>query len=256
LHEEEVKMQAMEKELEVGRQIQLSMLPSRPPEVPGWDFASFYQPAREVGGDFYDFFELPGTGSQLGVVIGDVTGKGVPAALFMARASTQIRSEALRICYPAITLAKANAEILKDRRTESLLTALYAMLDTDTGWVTFANAGHCRPLLVQAASGEVQELESGGILLGAFAEIELEERSVELAPGDILVLYSDGASEAMNATHSQWGTSRLRNTLRANTGSPAEQVAKAIVDAVGHFRGDMEQSDDLTLLVIRRAPVE
>jgi sigma-B regulation protein RsbU (phosphoserine phosphatase) len=255
-HEEEVRMLAMDRELEVGRQIQLSMLPTAPPEAPGWEFSSFYEPAREVGGDFYDFFELPGTDNQLGVVIADVTGKGVPAALFMARASTLIRSAALSICQPGPTLVKANAEILQDRRTESLLTALYAVLDTATGRLTFANAGHCRPLLLRASSGETQEFDTGGLLLGAFAEIELDEEQIEMAPGDALVLYSDGVSEAMNAQHSPWGTARLRTTLANAAGASANQLLKAIVSAVKRFRAGMEQSDDLTLIVIRRAPAK
>jgi serine phosphatase RsbU (regulator of sigma subunit) len=255
LHEEEVRMRAMEKELEVGRQIQLSLLPGAPPVVPGWEFAIFYQAAREVGGDFYDIFALPDSPDRLGIVVADVTGKGVPAALFMARNSKVIRTNGLHFGSPAAALVESNESILRDQASGLLLTALYAVLDTGSGRLVFANAGHCRPIWLQAATGQSQELVSRGILLGALDGIELEEREIHLEPGDLLVFYTDGISEALNSEREFFGEERLEAVLAAAAGGSAQQVLQAIVDAVWDFAGNTAQSDDLTLFVARRTPL-
>jgi serine phosphatase RsbU (regulator of sigma subunit) len=254
LHSEEVKMQALERELEIGRQIQLSLLPDAPPVVPGWEFAAFYQAAREVGGDFYDFFSLPTQPERQGLVIADVTGKGVPAALFMARAGTMIRSTALTGLSPAAVLGQANDLMLEDRKAELFVTAFYGLLETDSGRLVYANAGHSRPLLLPAGKGACQELPTGGILLGAFQGIELEEGQVDVAPGDLLVFYTDGVSEAMDTQRRFFGEERLRAVIAANAGASAQEVLEAVVDAVSAFSNGAAQSDDLTLCVIRRCP--
>jgi sigma-B regulation protein RsbU (phosphoserine phosphatase) len=255
LHEEEIRMQAVEKELAIGRQIQLSLLPDTPPVVPGWEFAIFYQAAREVGGDFYDFFDLPGEPDRLGMVIADVTGKGVPAALFMARTSNMIRSAGLQIGSPSATLMRANDLLVKDRPFELLLTAFCAVLDTSRNRLVYANAGHNRPLWFQASTGLLQELNSGGLILGALAEIELEECEIDVGPGDLLIFYTDGVTEAMNASHQLFGEERLQATVKANIETSAQDILDAIVDAVRAFTGDTAQSDDLSLFVVRRSPV-
>jgi sigma-B regulation protein RsbU (phosphoserine phosphatase) len=245
LHEEEIKMQALESDLAVARQIQLSLLPNTPPVVPGWEFATFYEAAREVGGDFYDFLEFPGAPDRLGLVIADVTGKGVPAALFMARTSTMIRAAARRGWGPAETLAEANVLVSQDRRLSLLLTAFYATLDTRQGRLAYASAGHNPPLWLSATAGCCQELKARGMLMGAFDHIELEERVIDLAPGDLVVLYTE---------HQQFGEERLVATVAARADASAQQVVDAVVGAVRSFTGDIPQSDDLTLLVIRRCP--
>jgi serine phosphatase RsbU (regulator of sigma subunit) len=254
LHREEVKGQALEKELEVGRQIQLSMLPLEPPVVPGWEFATFYQPARLVGGDFYDFFELPGGPDRLGMVVADVAGKGVPAALFMALSCTTIRSAALEGRSPSAALMRANDLILSDSRSDLFLTVFYAMLDTRTGRLAFTNAGHNRPLWLQASTNEVQELVVPGIILGMLEGIELEERQIDMARGDVLVFYTDGVTEAMNAYRQLFGQERLQAAVTANAQASAQQILEAVVDAVKAFTGDISPSDDLTLFVVRRCP--
>jgi serine phosphatase RsbU (regulator of sigma subunit) len=262
LHQEELKMQSMERDLEVGKQIQLSMLPDACPVVPGWECAASYDAARVVGGDFYDFFPLttepasngtwePG---QLGLVIADVAGKGVPAALFMARGCTTIRTTALVGNGPAAALTQANKLIYRERESQLFLTALYAVLDTTNGRLVYANAGHNPPLWSQAATGAIQKLDARGIVLGIFGNVELEEREIQVTPGDLLVFYTDGVTEAMNASHDLFGEERLEATLAANAGASAQEVLDAILDAVRVFTGDVEQSDDLTLFVIRRSP--
>ena len=254
LHAEEVKVQAMERELEIGQQIQLSLLPDAPPVVPGWEFAAFYQAAREVGGDFYDFFSLQSQPQKQGLVIADVTGKGVPAALFMARAETMIRSTALSGLSPSVVLQQANDLMLEDRKAELFVTAFYGLLDTDRGRLIYANAGHSRPLWLPAAKGTCQELLAGGILLGAFQGIELEEAQIDVGPGDLLVFYTDGVTEAMNGDREFFGEERLRSIVDASAGASAQEVLEAIVDAVSVFSRGAAQSDDLTLFVIRRCP--
>jgi sigma-B regulation protein RsbU (phosphoserine phosphatase) len=253
LHEEEVKAQAMEKELEVGRQIQLSMLPQATPVVPGWEFAAYYQAAREVGGDFYDFFELPNVPGHLAMIIADVTGKGVPAALFMARTSKVMQTIGLKSGSPLETLQQTNESIVRDRGAQLLLSALYAELDTSSGRLVYANAGHCRPLWLQSATGQVVELAARGVILGALTEAYLEERDLDVQPGDLLLFYSDGLTEAMNAQRQLFGEEQLAAVLAANQRRSAQEVLEAIVEAVRAFCGNTPQSDDLTLFAVRRS---
>jgi serine phosphatase RsbU (regulator of sigma subunit) len=254
LHQEEVERQRLEKELAVGQQIQLSLLPKACPVVPGWEFAAFYQAARLVGGDFYDFFELPGEPNRLGMVIADVSDKGVPAALFMALSRTVIRNTALGGRSPSATLIRANELILNDSWAEMFLSAFYATLDTRSGRLVYANAGHNRPLWLRVATGECQQLAARGIILGMLEEIELEERQVELAPGDLVVFYTDGVTEAMDADEQMFGEARLQKVLAANARAGAQQVLQAVVEAIRAFTGDTPQSDDLTLFVVKCCP--
>jgi sigma-B regulation protein RsbU (phosphoserine phosphatase) len=257
LHEEEVKAEALEKDLALARQIQLSLLPQAPPVVPGWEFAAFYEAARVVGGDFYDFFVLPGQAGardgRMGVVVADVAGKGVPAALFMARCSTLIRGAGLSGGSPAAALMQANELILQDRRSQLFLTAFYGVLDTRGGRLEYANAGHNRPLWWQASTGQFQELAAPGIVLGMLGEIELEERAVDMAPGDLVVFYTDGVTEAMDANNQQFGQARLQEVVTASSGASAQQVLEAIVDGVRAFTGDVPLWDDVTVFVARRS---
>ncbi len=255
LHEEEVRMQALEKELELGRRIQLSLLPTAPPAVDGWEIAVFYEAAKVVGGDFYDIFDLPNAPERLGLAIADVTGKGIPAALFMARVSSILRTVALRELDPSAALGYVNELIMRDGQPELFLTASYAQLDTATGRLTYATAGHPRPLWIQAVTGQVQELNASGIILGAFRSIELEQVQSEMAPGDVLVLYTDGVTEAMDSRRRLFGLKRLCAALKAHAGATAQEIVAAIVDAVQTFAGATAPSDDLTVLVVRRAPL-
>jgi serine phosphatase RsbU (regulator of sigma subunit) len=256
LHQEEIKQQRIVEELAIARQIQLSLLPEACPVVPGWEFAAAYQPARVVGGDLYDFLELPGEPRRLGLVIADVTDKGVPAALFMAFSRTIVRTEAMssRNRNPAATLSRANRSIVRDIQSDSrlFLSAFYATLDTVSGRLAYANGGHNWPLWLRSASGEVQPLAARGIVLGVFNDIELEEREIEVAPGDMLVFYTDGVTEARGADGQMFDEERLRAAVASNPEASAQQVLQAIVEAVEAFVGDIPQSDDLTLFVIKR----
>jgi sigma-B regulation protein RsbU (phosphoserine phosphatase) len=252
LHREDIKRQRLEDELSVGQQIQLSLLPETCPEVEGWEFAATYQPARLVGGDFYDFFELAGDPNQLGLVIADVAGKGVPAALFMALSRSLIRTKSMSGRHPAGVLTRANRLIYKDSRSNLFLTACYASLDLRTGWLAYSNAGHNWPLWLHAKTGEIEELNAHGTIMGAFEHIELEEREIDMVPGDLIVFYTDGITEAFNANNEMFSESRLQTAVAAQVQASAHEVLVAILEAVNTFAGDTPQSDDMTLFVIKR----
>ena len=252
LHEEEVARQRMEEELAVGRTIQLSLLPKSPPEVPGWEFAAVYKSARQVSGDFYDFYDLPGEETRVGMVIADVVDKGVPAALFMTLSRTVIRTMALSGREPAAALIKANELILKDSRASLFLTAFFATLNPQDGCLKYANAGHNRPLWVHADTGECQELFAEGSLLAVLDTLELEVREVTLNTGDILVMYTDGVTEAMNLKRELFGEQRLRSVVEKNAGVNAQGMLNEIMEAVAEFVRDAPLSDDLTLVVVQR----
>jgi sigma-B regulation protein RsbU (phosphoserine phosphatase) len=172
------------------------------------------------------------------MVIADVTDKGVPAALFMALSRTLIRTTALSGRSPGTALSRANQLILRDSQTNTFVSTFYAALDTCGGKLAYANAGHNPPLWLQVATGELRELAARGIVLGLFYDIDLEEREISVAPGDLLVFYTDGVTEAMAVT--------------AKPKASAQEVLEAIVQTVNTFTGNTPQSDDITLFVAKR----
>lgn len=256
LREEELAHHRLEEELAVGRQIQMSMLPPSCPEFPGWDVAAAYEPAKQVGGDFYDFFELPG--GDLGLIIADVSDKGVPAALFMALSRSAIRNNALRGRSPAKSLILANQYIQEDSQTDMFLTAFYGVLGLENGRFTFANAGHNQPLWWHAADQTITSLTTKGVVLGILDEVKIEEKLVEIAPGDVLVFYTDGITEAVNAGYQEFGETRLHevvtDVLTAVPDTPADTLIETILNAVRTFTDGMTTSDDITLFIVRRNP--
>ena len=253
LHYEELLQQRLAEELSVGRRIQLGLLPKSCPIVAGWDFAATYEPARVVSGDFYDFFTLPVGENYIGIVIADVADKGVPAAIFMALSRTMIRTTALSGLSPAAALVRANTLILKDSQSDLFLTAFYTALDTSTGQIIFANGGHNHPLLLRS-TGELSELTARGIILGMYDDITLDDGEDMLNPGDVVVFYTDGVTEAMNPDDELFGTARLKATLIAAQESSAGEIVNAILLAVREFTAGAPPSDDLTIVVVKRAP--
>lgn len=253
-HAEVASQERLAEQLKMARQIQLSLLPGDAPEVPGWDFAATYRSAQVVGGDFYDYFYLPGTPLRLGVVIADVADKGVAAALYMALSRTVIRTSALSGRRPAAVLARANGMILSDSQSDMFLTACYLTLDLTTGRMVIANAGHNRPMVWRDASGDVRELPMRGLVMGAFEQIDLEEREAILGLGDLLLLYSDGVTDAINAEEEPFGENRLRRVLHDHAGQSAHEIISAILDALDVFTQGTGQFDDVTLVVVRRQP--
>lgn len=227
-------------------------MPKVAPTVPGWQFAAMYEAARTVGGDFYDFCDIPGPPDRLGVVIADVADKGVPAALFMAVSRTIIRSVAISGRSPAAALMRANQLILADSQADLFLSAIYLVLEPGTGRISFSNAGHNRPLLVRAKTGQLSELTQRGIVLGAFEEITLQDDTLYLAPGDALVLYTDGVTDALNRAGEDFGEQRLFDVVQGSATGNAQEILWAITGALAGFIGDTEQADDVTCVVIKR----
>jgi len=249
LYREMAAKERLERELEVARQIQASFLPDSCPAIPGWQVAADWRSARQVGGDFYDFIELPG--GRWGLVIADVSDKGVPAALFMALSRTLIRATASEDRGPADVLSHANALMLADTRSELFVTAFYAVLDTRRHVLTYASAGHNPPLLVRARDGELLRLRADGIVLGIVEDVDLEERQVDLAEGDVLVLYTDGVTDAINSREEEFSEGRLREVVQQNAGLSVAGIAAAVNDAVADFVGDTPAFDDFTLVVLK-----
>ncbi len=256
LRREELERQRINEELAVGRQIQMSMLPAEPPSLDGWEFAPYFEAAHQVGGDFYDYFPLPGEPGRWSLIIADVSDKGVPAALFMTLSRTTLRNIALRGRPPAEVVAWANRFIQEDSQSDMFLTAFYAELNTQNGWLTYVNAGHDPPLIWRKATGQFQSLAATSPLLGVVQELNVSVGSVELEPGDVLILYTDGVTEAIDEAFHEFGRSRLERTvaslLAEQPEATAQDIKTAIVDAVWHFADSMVQYDDLTLLIIKR----
>jgi sigma-B regulation protein RsbU (phosphoserine phosphatase) len=256
LYREELARQRLDRELAVGREIQLSMLPDTCPVMPGWEVAAAYQAALEVGGDFYDLFHLSGRPDHWGIVIADVAGKGVPAALYMVLSRTTIRNTALPDNPPAAVLRRTNQLIRTDSQADLFLSAFYAVLDIQSGLLTYANAGHNPPLVWSAARRDFTELTTAGIVLGIIDNADIGEQSICLEPGDTVVLYTDGVTEATDRELDEFGVERLqaviREALLEDPPAAVESLTGRILLAVADFSGNSVQHDDQTLCILRR----
>jgi phosphoserine phosphatase RsbU/P len=244
---------AIDAELAVGRRIQLSLMPRRFPVVPGWEIASAYEPAREVGGDFYDAFAVRGDVGRLGIVVADVTGKGVPAALLMADTRALIHAAVDHGSDPADALGRVNRILVGERASGLFVTVALGVLDAASGALAFASAGH-DPIHVLRSNGGLTILEPSGRLVGMVADLAATSTSVELLPGDAFVGHTDGITEARAPDGSFYGEERFRSLLTRLAGGSAAEIVEAIVRDVTAFRNGAEPSDDLTLLVVRRLP--
>jgi serine phosphatase RsbU (regulator of sigma subunit) len=260
LLKEAAEQERMKQELDVARRIQTSFLPESCPSIPGWDVAAIWRSAREVAGDFYDFIPLPGAGemapgqARTGLVIADVADKGVPAALFMALSRTLVRTMAADGRPPAAAIARANDLIVADARSSLFVTLFYAILESESGAVTYLCAGHMPPLLVRAGGDPAEELRTEGIALGILPGFEFEERTAHLHPGDTIVLYTDGITDAANADGERFERERLIQVITAHRTQPAEELAQTINEAIVAFVGNAPQFDDFTLVVAKRLP--
>jgi serine phosphatase RsbU (regulator of sigma subunit)/anti-sigma regulatory factor (Ser/Thr protein kinase) len=241
----------LEQELRVARLIQQTLLPKDVPHRAGWQVAAYYQPARAVGGDFYDFLDLDN--GKLGLIIGDVTDKGVPAALLMATTRSILRTAAQSGRSPGQVLGRANDLLCPDVPPKMFVTCLYAVLDVETGQLVYANAGHDLPQQ-RHASGEVTELRARGMPLGLMPGMPYEELETRLEPGDSLLLYSDGIVEAHNPAREMFGFPRLASLMRAHGGS-GSLIDYLLADLAQFTEPEWEQEDDVTMVTIERAPV-
>ena len=241
--------QRFEQELEVARLIQKNFLPHDLPQLEGWDVAAYYQPAREVGGDFYDVIPLPD--GRVGFVIGDVTDKGVPAALVMAATRSVLRAFAQRSAEPGTVLEQVNEHLQPDMPEKMFVTCFYGVLDPGTGVFRFANAGHDVPYL-KTADGCV-ELRARGMPLGLMPGMAYEEKQHEFGPGESLLLHSDGIVEAHDPAREMFGFDRLRAAVARHPGG-AEVITRVLADVRRHTGPDAEQEDDITMVTVQRAP--
>ncbi len=235
-------------ELRIASDIQKSFLPERIPPVSGFDLAATFIPAMEVGGDFYDF--IPGEG-KLGMVIADVSGKSVPAALFMALSRTIVRINATHHEKGIDVLEDANNMITANSRLGMFVTLFYGVLDQNSRSLIYANAGHPPPLLMRSSSNAFEKLEVTGIALGALAGAKYEERRVDLTSGDVLVLYTDGVNEAENGNYEQYGIERFCSIVRESCHLCAQGILDKILGDISQFCAGQAQFDDITMVVVK-----
>jgi phosphoserine phosphatase RsbU/P len=242
----------LDAELEHGRQQQRRMVSLIAPEVAGYELASHYEAARQVGGDFFELFRLRKRGRPLGVVIADVTGKGIAAALLMMFARPLIHSALDNARGPGEALERTNRVLVEERRSTLFITSLAATIHLPSGRMRIANAGHEPPLLVPGDGSAIRPLGEAGLLLGAFGSLGLAETLTELAPGDVVVLYTDGVTDALGLSDDRFGDDRLLATIEATRGGSAQDIVDAIRDAVDGFCTSIEPADDVTIVAIGR----
>jgi len=250
LQQEMVVRERLETEVQLARQIQQTFIPQFLPTHDAWQFAARWRTARQVGGDFYDVIELPN--HKLGIFIADVADKGMPAALFMALTRTLVRAAVNEMHSPAEVLRRVNDQLLPDTQQGMFVTAVYGVLDTENGDFTFVNAGHNPPFWVKG-SGLIEKLTRTAVALGVMEQPSMQERTVSLAAGDTLLLYTDGLTEAFSPDGSLFGDSRLMDALRAiQSTHTADQVLVLVEHRLNEFIESVPLGDDLTMLAVRR----
>lgn len=245
----------LERELQMARQVQLSLLPPEIPEATGWEFTARWLPARQVAGDYYDF--ILGQNGQLGMVVADVSDKGMPAALFMALSRSIVRASMDPALSPAESIQRANRLICQDSTSGMFITLFYALLDPQVGQVAYVNAGHNPALFFQRGKrpgqGAMSRLGRTGMALGVEIDTPYEHRSLALNPGDFLVLYTDGVTDALDSQGQSFGMERLESLVLAHREETAQQIGDALENAIQSFTGGAPGFDDITLLIVRRS---
>jgi sigma-B regulation protein RsbU (phosphoserine phosphatase) len=250
LQSEMVVRERLEHEVELARQIQKTFLPEHLPELPGWELAATWLTARQVGGDFYDVIELPG--GRLGLLIADVSDKGMAAALFMALTRTLVRAVVYETPSPAEVLRRVNALIIPDNRQDMFVTAVYGVLSLESGEFTYANAGHNPPVWVCRVGETLESLRRTGAALGIIEDLSIGERTILLGLEDLLFLYTDGLTEAFSPEDDMYGDGRMLEVLKTAETFPARGVLDTLEASVKQFMGPLPSSDDLTMLALKR----
>jgi GAF domain-containing protein len=254
LSREVAAQQRLERELELGRDIQASFLPDACPTFPNWEVCSYWHLARQVGGDFYDFIPLPPSPegrARWGIVIADVADKGVPAALFMALSRTLLRTVAINRVQPALTLMRTNQLIMADARSSQFVTAFYGVWEPDGGKFCYATGGHNMPVWV-SADGVARILPGRGAALGVFEEANYQEYSVDFQPGDVMLLYTDGLTDAVNFEKEEFGLNRVKEVMVQARAESAANILEMLAASVKAHTGGMEAFDDLTMVALKR----
>ncbi len=246
LLQESLEAAALEEQVAMAVDVQQRMVPQRPPEVPGVELAYNYVPCYALGGDLFDFIELPH--DNLGLVIADVSGKGVPASLIMASVRASLRAHADNIYYLYEVMRRVNVMLCRDTKPGEFVTLFYGVYDAKTRRLTYCNAGHPPPLLLR--NGQITELTSRNLVLGIDPDEPYEQVIQDLLPGDILLMYTDGLTDAMNFQKQTWGKQRLLEAF-AKGGASAEVVAQNVLWEMRRFAGLTERSDDVTMIVMK-----
>ena len=249
LQKEMVVRERLETEVQLARQIQQTFIPESLPQIEGWDFAARWKTARQVGGDFYDIFDLPD--KRLGLFIADVADKGVPAALFMALTRTLVHAAVIESDSPAEAMKRVNDLLIPDTRQGMFITAVYAVLDIEKGEFTYVNAGHNPPLWVKQ-DGSIERLTRTAIALGVVIGDPVEQRTIKLEAGDNVLLYTDGLTESFDADGKFFGEGRLIDAITSNQCDSASDLLDVVEKSLLNFVQDMPPADDLTMLALRR----
>jgi len=243
----------MQRELEIARNVQMGLLPKKNPIINGFDISGTCQPAKEVGGDYFDFVTLSPT--KIGIAIGDVSGKGVPAAIYMTLTKGILQSHADETISPRLVLNKVNKLLYRNMEKNSFVSMFYAVLDTAAKKLTFARAGHNPGIIINQKDGSNQELNTDGIALGleegSVFNKTLKEQTIALKPGDTLIFYTDGFTEAMNQYKEEYGEERFIQLIAENRQLAAQELINVIVSNIKGFAKDMPQHDDMTIVVIK-----
>jgi len=249
LYEDEKSLQLMQQEMELARGIQANLLPKEHPSVPGYDIAGTSVSAANVGGDYYDF--LPNE-DRLIVCLGDVSGKGMPASLLMANVQATIRGQNLVSSSAAECMSRSNRLMFQSTDSAKFVTFFYGILDIEGRTLEYSNAGHNPPILF--SKGHETRLETGGPVLGVLPDFPYQQASVELTPGDLLLIFSDGFSEAMNGRFEEFGEDQLARIANENRGDSAADLIETMSQAVIAHTGDEPQTDDMTIVAVRVDP--
>lgn len=244
-----VEKEKLERELQLARQIQMSVLPSKLPVIERFEFAARIVPARSVGGDFYDF--IPMRAGKIGIIVGDVTDKGMPAAIFMAQTYALLHAEASRVVSPQRALLRVNAHLLNMNAQGLFVTVLYGILDPQTRLFSYARAGHDLPILYTQASGSALLPKRNGQPLGILDKPDLDQNQITIPPGGVLLLYTDGVTDETSPGSEKFGTQRLLTTLDEVGGSTAGEICEQIYQSLVQHKGGEAQFDDVTMVVVR-----
>jgi serine phosphatase RsbU (regulator of sigma subunit)/putative methionine-R-sulfoxide reductase with GAF domain len=250
LNEEMVQRERLEREIQLARQIQKTFLPSRLPKFDGWEIEIHWQTAREVGGDFYDVFRL--AKDRVGLVIADVSDKGMPAALYMTVARTLIRAFSQKAESPAHVLERVNRLLVVDSQDGLFVTAVFAILNTETGQLTYANAGHNLPILLQAQPPQISQLEKGSTALGIYTSTRFSDHQAMIEPSGSVIFYTDGLTESFSPDGESFGEERLLDTLKTAPQSNASVIMDYLRKQVNDFRYGAPPSDDMTIVLVHR----
>jgi serine phosphatase RsbU (regulator of sigma subunit) len=249
LYEEEQSLILMREELKLAFKIQTELLPKESPRIVGYDIAGKSIPAKTVGGDYFDF--IPISDRLLALCLGDVSGKGMPAALLMSNLQAILRGQSLHNISPGECLERSSILLYQRTDLDKFATLFYGVLDGEKHVLHYANAGHNYPFLFKGEK-ESFRLDVGGLILGAIEDATYKESSIHMEPDDILLIFSDGITEALNLDGEEFGEERLPRLISENRSEAAERLIDKIIEAVGDFAGEKAQADDMTLVVVKR----